>query len=693
MLNFPSNPAVGNQYSLGSKTWEWDGFAWNAVSVADAVIARAETAANTSTEQAVLATQAKAGAAESEAIAIDSATTAAQSAATAVTKAGEATAAAATTLGYRDEVSDWHGETLIARDQTVATKPYYGPIPPTDPAHKRWVSSDDGREYVLLNDGDSTQWVEVGAFPGAVADAELQQALDAFAAPSGAGLVGFVNGEPGAVPTTVSALLRSFLSSVGSSLIGFIQDGIGAVRRSIQDKLRERVSVFDFMTDAQIADVKAGTASDVTAAVQAALDFVTNTGGELFAPIGTYPVSALRITDTSVVDDVQLSTRFILRGAGHRTIFRATSASPILHIGNAGGTTLFDIAIKGIQLDGNSLAAQCLRISATHRVRVSGCRISRALQDGILLDASSFGLHLIEKNLIRNNGRHGIYVPNATDGGGAADNGNATRILKNTILMNGGSGVRLHAGYSHTVAFNDISSNGDGGVVAGSVFAISVENNYIEDHQAGTYKADVALLSGVYAASVLRNYLQVDDHNGALYGLYSDATQGLTIDGNFFSGFNSTGTGVHLADGTYSSVSLDGNFFSNLAVRVRKPTAGGITRYYSSHSGEGQGFGPLVSGLEIDGQDPRLYIKNTLSLATEDEWSFRSVNDVNNRSYLSVLAETVEQLRFERDTQMAFNDVSLHVRVNRAGVITLSQVSIGAVDSGGAGYRVMRVPN
>lgn len=39
------------------------------------------------------------------------------------------------------------------------------------------------------------------------------------------------------------------------------------------------------------------------------------------------------------------------------------------------------------------------------------------------------------------------------------------------------------------------------------------------------------------------------------------------------------------------------------------------------------------------------------------------------------------------------SDVGLIVAVNRAGTVTLSRVTIGAVDSGGAGFRVLRVPN
>lgn len=59
---------------------------------------------------------------------------------------------------------------------------------------------------------------------------------------------------------------------VKAQLNSFLQAGDDAVQRSVQSKLRDVVSVFDFMTEAQIADVKARTYTlDVTSAVAAAM--------------------------------------------------------------------------------------------------------------------------------------------------------------------------------------------------------------------------------------------------------------------------------------------------------------------------------------------------------------------------------------------------------------------------------------
>lgn len=103
------------------------------------------------------------------------------------------------------------------------------------------------------------------------------------------------------VLATFTAFVAQLLTFVGSSLIGFIQSLTGSQVRTVQDKLRESVSVFDFMTPTQIADVIAGTLLvDVTAAVQAAINAtcgqtattVGQAGGRLFFPAGKYLITS-----------------------------------------------------------------------------------------------------------------------------------------------------------------------------------------------------------------------------------------------------------------------------------------------------------------------------------------------------------------------------------------------------------------
>lgn len=107
------------------------------------------------------------------------------------------------------------------------------------------------------------------------------------------------NATPADGSVTVAKLSSAVLSlftkvtdlaaSTGAGLVGFIQSLTGAVLRSVSSKLSDNVSVFDFMTAAQIADVKAKTFGfDVTAACQAAL----NTGANVQFPAGAYKITA-----------------------------------------------------------------------------------------------------------------------------------------------------------------------------------------------------------------------------------------------------------------------------------------------------------------------------------------------------------------------------------------------------------------
>ena len=81
----------------------------------------------------------------------------------------------------------------------------------------------------------------------------------------------------------------------GDALIGYKQANMAgvyanAVGQTVHRKLQERVSVFDFMTTAQITDVQANTSLvNVTNAINAAFTaIIGNGGGTLYFPKGTY---------------------------------------------------------------------------------------------------------------------------------------------------------------------------------------------------------------------------------------------------------------------------------------------------------------------------------------------------------------------------------------------------------------------
>ena len=84
----------------------------------------------------------------------------------------------------------------------------------------------------------------------------------------------------------------------GDALVGFKQANMsgvygGAVGQTVHRKLQEQVSVFDFMTTAQIQDVQAGTSLlDVRTPINNAFAAIlANGGGTLYFPKGTYRIT------------------------------------------------------------------------------------------------------------------------------------------------------------------------------------------------------------------------------------------------------------------------------------------------------------------------------------------------------------------------------------------------------------------
>jgi hypothetical protein len=124
--------------------------------------------------------------------------------------------------------------------------------------------------------------------------------------------------------------------------------GTGAVATTVQNKLKQYVSVFDFMTQAQINDVVARTnLVDVTSAIQTALN---SSARSIYFPSGVY-----RITDTILVPqfkklfgDGMDATRFQWAGVGNvPAIHLFLSAVPAFSSDGPFNTVLQDFCVIG----------------------------------------------------------------------------------------------------------------------------------------------------------------------------------------------------------------------------------------------------------------------------------------------------------------------------------------------------------
>lgn len=100
----------------------------------------------------------------------------------------------------------------------------------------------------------------------------------------------------------------------GDALIGFKQSNLsgvygGAIGQTVHRKLQEIVSVFDFMTLAQIADVQAGTKLiDVRTPINNAFAAVIgNGGGTLYFPKGTYYITNFIGNTTGTANPISIA--------------------------------------------------------------------------------------------------------------------------------------------------------------------------------------------------------------------------------------------------------------------------------------------------------------------------------------------------------------------------------------------------
>lgn len=160
----------------------------------------------------------------------------------------------------------------------------------------------------------------------------------------------------------VTAALAALAASSGSSLVGFLPAGTGAVATTAQAKMRESVSVFDFMTAAQVADVKAFTYTlDVTAAIQAAIDAASTAKVALYVPGGGYKL----VPATPLLDETggYNTCAFAMKSNMHiyadkGATFKiansiSTDATPKLMSMFFSNSVLSDISIRGLTMDMN----------------------------------------------------------------------------------------------------------------------------------------------------------------------------------------------------------------------------------------------------------------------------------------------------------------------------------------------------
>lgn len=158
---------------------------------------------------------------------------------------------------------------------------------------------------------------------------------------------GTANVTAAATLATVNANVGTFGSSTLVPVVTVNAKGLVTAVSEVA-VLRERVSVFDFLTLAEIADVISGTgAIDVSPKIQTAIDSLQNgAGGTLFFPNGKYYIATGLVIGNASTSGVSFNTKAPVRLAGDGPVSGVGYASPdkcaVIKSNVAGAAFFFD---------------------------------------------------------------------------------------------------------------------------------------------------------------------------------------------------------------------------------------------------------------------------------------------------------------------------------------------------------------
>jgi hypothetical protein len=177
--------------------------------------------------------------------------------------------------------------------------------------------------------------------------------LEALTAPVVGSDVVAVYRSPGPAKRTTASTLLSYIQSS----VGFIADAVGAVTRTMQGKARDTVSVLDFMTTAQIADVQARTRTlDVSTPIQAAVTNALLNGKDVFFPAGDYLVGTqINVYASSYTGSFAKGLRFLGEGMLATTITSTIANGYIFDFDTTDPHTSNFRAILGVEVSNMSL--------------------------------------------------------------------------------------------------------------------------------------------------------------------------------------------------------------------------------------------------------------------------------------------------------------------------------------------------
>jgi hypothetical protein len=296
----------------------------------------------------------------------------------------------------------------------------------------------------------------------------------------------------------LDANFTSFLDSGGSSLLGFIQSGTGAVSRTVQGRLRDWVSVLDFIPVAEHAAIIArSSTTDVSTYIQAAIDAIeTAGGGTVFFPIGTYRIDTGLVVAENYVSLVGAgpnATRLNYHGSAKAIQITSQLMSAVkgLRLNDSGGngtvgyannyvaaTTNFSHRLEDVHIFGFDRGVECTNIEFFYACMVN-------------VDGSGLGFYI--DNDDHSGGSNGIAnvfiqcrAANCTGNGWEVGNQTGSQFMSCEALSNGATNAQffvrgtcdtltiLHLDVENaTQATTGLSISGSGHIISVRAFSLT----------------------------------------------------------------------------------------------------------------------------------------------------------------------------------------------------------------------------
>ena len=303
---------------------------------------------------------------------------------------------------------------------------------------------------------------------------------------------------------TDPSLRTDLAAPSGASLVGYLPAGAGAVATTVQGKLRETVSVFDFLPADQIALIKAynSVGQDAAIITEAVMAAATANTRAVFFPKGLYLHTGLHFNETD-------HNRIQLIGEGYRKTQLLCTSAGSNSISMTATTAFFvDAVIMDLTITGDN----------TNGAGIYGNGIANyTFVDVYVEKQGSHGIHLTDTGTPAS-GSYGGYITRARCAGNTGDG----------YYHVGTSGSsQANASYAENCEFQ---GNANGATIWG--MGIHIHNCTIQGNTGKGIRVQNFLTAGpVYSAigvSIKNNYFE-SNYGGHIYIKTDGTTSGYLL--------------------------------------------------------------------------------------------------------------------------------------------------------------------